>query len=141
MTFAEKLKKAMKELDINQAQVARLIGKSKGSVSQYIAGTQVPPENVQRDIAVSLGLSPDYFEGSRTTKSKVSEHKIPKMLPEEAAAIMGVSAATVRHALQQQVFPWGYAIKTAENRWTYFINAKRFYEIEALDTERKGKTA
>lgn len=32
------------------------------------------------------------------------------------------------------VFPWGYAIKTSANRWTYFINAKRFAEIEGIET-------
>ena len=56
MTFSEKLKKAMQDLNINQAQVVGLTGKSKGSVSQYISGKQIPSEKVQCDIAVSLGL-------------------------------------------------------------------------------------
>lgn len=30
------------------------------------------------------------------------------------------------------VFPWGYAIHTSDNRWVYFINAKRFAEIEGV---------
>ena len=30
------------------------------------------------------------------------------------------------------VFPWGYAIHTSEHRWSYFINAKRFAEIEGV---------
>ena len=33
---------------------------------------------------------------------------------------------------QSCVFPWGYAIHTSEHRWSYFINAKRFAEIEGV---------
>lgn len=62
MMFSEKLKKAMQELEINQAKVVSLTGKSKGSISQYLSGKQTPSEKVQGDIAVSLGLAPDYFE-------------------------------------------------------------------------------
>ena len=61
MNFSDKLKSAMQQLGINQAKVVSLTGKSKGSISQYLSGKQVPSEDVQRDIAVSLGLDPDYF--------------------------------------------------------------------------------
>ena len=56
MNFSEKLKTAMQELHLNQRQVCGMTGKSKGSVSQYLSGKQIPSEDVQRDIAVSLGL-------------------------------------------------------------------------------------
>ncbi len=134
MTFSEKLKKAMQDLNINQAQVVGLTGKSKGSVSQYISGKQVPPEKVQRDIAVSLGLAPDYF--SKADESKIAfspkEHEIPKLNIEDAAKLLRMNQNTVRKGLQQGVFPWGYGIKTSENRWVYFINARRFAEIEGI---------
>lgn len=134
MTFSEKLKKAMQDLNINQAQVVGLTGKSKGSVSQYISGKQVPPEKVQRDIAVSLGLEQDYF--SRADEPEVTflpkEHEIPKLNIEDAAKLLHMNQNTVRKGLQQGVFPWGYGIKTSENRWVYFINARRFAEIEGI---------
>lgn len=56
MLFSEKLKHAMQDLHLNQIQVVGLTGKSKGSISQYISGKQVPSEAAQRDIAISLGL-------------------------------------------------------------------------------------
>lgn len=136
MMFSEKLKQAMQELHLNQRQVCGMTGKSKGSVSQYLSGKQVPSEDVKRDIAVSLGLVPDYFMQEKVAAEPPKEHstdvKIKKMLPEEAAAIMGIDKGTIRQGLQQGVFPWGYAVKTSENRWTYFINAKRFAEIEGV---------
>lgn len=137
MTFSEKLKKAMQELNINQSQVVGLTGKSKGSVSQYISGKQTPSEQTQRDIAVSLGLNQDYFtkkDNSRvcTLTSKEVNGVIPRLSVEKAAKLLQMNHNTVRKGLQQGVFPWGYAVKTSEHRWSYFINANRFAVIEEV---------
>lgn len=135
--FSEKLKKAMQELHLNQRQVCGMTGKSKGSVSQYLSGKQIPSEDVQRDIAVSLGLDQDYFtkDNSQTVVLPTKEVRngvIPRLDVEKAAKLLQMNHNTVRKGLQQGVFPWGYAIKTSENRWCYFINAKRFAEIEGV---------
>lgn len=143
MKFGEKLKKAMRELGLNQAQVVGMTGKSKGSISMYLNGKTIPPEKVQSDIAVSLGLDPDYFEQEEShvvvmPKDAVAEGKIKRMLPEDAAVFLGMDKGTVRKGLQQGVFPWGYGIVTSVNpdtgkkHWTYFINARRFAEIEGV---------
>lgn len=135
MIFSEKLKKAMQELGINQTQLVGITGKSKGSISMYLNDKTVPPAEVQRDIAVSLGLAPDYFgTDAENPEPKITKGKIKRMLPEEAALLLGINKETVRKGLQQGVFPWGYAIKTTEHRWTYFINATRFAEIEGITT-------
>lgn len=142
MTFCKKMQKVMQELNLNQKQVCGLIGKSKGSVSQYLSGKQVPSRKAQSDIAVAFGLSPNYFEEEQVPSSEPKEPiivgRIKKMLPEEAANYLGLSKDTVRKGLQQGVFPWGYAIKTSGDRWTYFINANRFAEIECLLCTAKG---
>ena len=57
--FSEKLRKAMSDLGINQVQLVGLTGKSKGSISQYLSGKQVPSAKRQADIATALGLAPD----------------------------------------------------------------------------------
>ncbi|MGF0017521.1 helix-turn-helix domain-containing protein [Sporofaciens sp. SGI.106] len=137
MNFSEKLKTAMQELHLNQRQVCGMTGKSKGSVSQYLSGKQIPSEDVQRDIAVSLGLDQDYFtkDNSQTVVLPTKEVRngvIPRLDVEKAAKLLQMNHNTVRKGLQQGVFPWGYAIKTSENRWCYFINAKRFAEIEGV---------
>lgn len=137
MKFAEKLKKAMQELGLNQRQVVTLTGKSKGSVSQYLSGKQIPSPDAQSAMAVSLGLDADYFtkDDERLVilpASEVRDGKIPRLLPEVAATYLGMDKATVRKGLQQGVFPWGYAVHTSDNRWSYFINAKRFAEVEGI---------
>lgn len=141
MKFSEKLKQAMQELHLNQRQVCGITGKSKGSVSQYLSGKQIPSGDVRRDIAVSLGLAPDYFDQDTEpviSREALEDGKIRRMLPAEAADLMGLGVNSVRNGLQQGVFPWGYAIVTSmdpdtgEKRWTYWINAKRFAEIEGV---------
>ena len=137
MKFSEKLKKDMQELHLNQRQVCGMTGKSKGSVSQYLSGKQIPSEEVQCDIAVSLGLDQDYFtkDDSQTVVLPTKEVKngvIPRLDVDKAAKLLQMNHNTVRKGLQQGVFPWGYAIKTSEHRWAYFINANRFAEIEGI---------
>ena len=48
------------------------------------------------------------------------------MLVSEAAKKLGMSAQTLRIALRQGKFPFGVAIKTSENRYTYYINELHF---------------
>ena len=136
MSFNEKFKKAMQDLHLTQRAVCDLTGKSKASVSQYVSGKQVPSEMVQSDIAVSLGLNPDYFKDSpKPVKPVRYKGTIQRMDVCEAARLLGINPVTVRKGLQQGVFPWGYGIHTSENKWTYFINARRFAEIEGLKGE------
>ena len=47
------------------------------------------------------------------------------MLPQEAAKKLGMNTQTLRLALQQGLFPFGVAVKTSENRYTYYINETR----------------
>lgn len=129
----------MKELNLTQTQMVGLIGKSKASISQYLSDKQVPSEAKQRDIAVALGLEEDYFSKlddrmSALPTQKRKECIIQRLSVMDAARMMGINHQTVRKGLQQGVFPWGYGIKTSEH-WVYFINAKRFSEIEGVSVE------
>lgn len=112
MKFSEKLKKAMQELNLNQAQVVGLTGKSKGSISQYLSDKQIPSEKVQSDIAVALGLSPDYFTQEEALvismpRDVVMEGKIKRMLPEEAAVFLGMDKKNSQAGVTAGSFPLG----------------------------------
>ena len=55
------------------------------------------------------------------------------MLVSEAAKKIGMSPQTLRLGLQQKLFPFGEAIRTSENRYTYHINneaLKKYMEGE-----------
>ena len=58
------------------------------------------------------------------------------MLVSEAAKKMGMNTQTLRLALQQGLFNFGTAVKTSENRWTYYINPTRLEKyLEGSDLE------
>ncbi len=132
MTFSEKLQRAMKEMGLSQSQVSEFTGRSKASISQYVSGQQVPPRNVQSEIAKSLSLEPDYFTQEQPFEFPECEQGIPTLTLHDVAKLMHKHTETIALGLQQGVFPWGYAIKTSENRWSYFINAKSFALTEKL---------
>ncbi len=57
------------------------------------------------------------------------------MLVSEAAKKLGMNTQTLRLALQQ-LFPFGVAVKTSENRYTYKIFTKRLERyLEGIDDE------
>lgn len=136
MKFSEKLKAAMQQLNLTQSQVVGMTGCSKASISQYLSGKNTPSADKQSDIAVSLGLAQDYFEHDMVqtviVPQKNKDGVIRRLSVSDAAKILGMNHNTVSKGLQQGVFPWGYAIHTSEHRWVYFINAKRFSEIEGI---------
>jgi transcriptional regulator with XRE-family HTH domain len=135
MKFHERLKAVMTELHLTQTQVVGMTGCSKASISQYLSGKNTPSADKQRDIATALGLNADYFEQSddmQMPRLVGSGKEIQTMIPADAAKLMHLDVATVRRGLQQGVFPWGYGIHMASGKWVYFINARRFAEIEGV---------
>ena len=100
MSFSEKLKKAMHDLELNQRQVCGLTGKSKGSVSQYLSGKQIPSEKAQSDIAVSLGLDPDYFsaedEKPVIAKEALTDGKIKRLNASLTVSSINISSEDSR---------------------------------------------
>lgn len=133
--FTEKLEEAMKKLNLNQSQVAELAGITRSSVSQYMTGKQIPTEKRQREIAVALGLRPDYFSDDSFSEMLARRGSIDQLSLEEAGRLLGMTRSTVEKGLKQGVFPWGYAIRMSEDgkrQWRFFINAKRFAEVEGI---------
>ena len=49
-----------------------------------------------------------------------------KLKPVDVAEKLGISVQAVRVGLQQGKFPFGCAIKTSENKYTYAISRKLF---------------
>lgn len=137
--FKNRLKQAMQDLNLKQSQVVAMTGKSKGSISQYLSGKQVPSDEVQRAIATSLGLDADYFSRKEeippvqaVEPSARKSGSIKRLTVKEAATLLGVDKMTISKGLQQGVFPWGYGIKTTDKSWTYIINAESFARIEGV---------
>ena len=68
MKFSEKLKQAMQQLGINQAQVVGLTGKSKGSISMYLN------DNEKEQVCMSKYAMYDNFEVGDVVVVKTGHH-------------------------------------------------------------------
>ena len=49
----------------------------------------------------------------------------------KVAELMNVSEQFIRVGLQQNKFPWGYAVKMS-TKWTYFISPIKFTEATGI---------
>lgn len=130
MTFADKLKTLMKELDLTQSELSDLTGISKSSISQYLSGKNEPSDARKKNIALALGVQEDYFKQFEPAAmiSKDACVNVPVPL---IAKLMGKSKEWVMQGLRDGVFPWGYAVKLA--KWSYFISSVKFTEFTGIE--------
>lgn len=57
------------------------------------------------------------------------------MTVQEAARLMGKSQSFIRIGLQRNILPFGYAVKTGKDRYSYFISREKFAEATGIRTE------
>lgn len=131
--FKQKLKKLMQELNLNQKEIAELTGIGKSSISQYLTGSHEPTHSRQKEIARALGVDENYFFDPMPEIVTIGDIDISVA---EAAKLIHKSKSFITSGLQQKAFPWGYAVK--RGKWSYFINRKKFFEIEGIEPEAVG---
>lgn len=126
MSFSERLKQAMAEREISQAELAAMIGKGKSSVSQYISGKNVPKDDVQKQIADVLDCSLEWLneEIPSTNTTPTGLHNISVA---DAAKRLDKSEQFIRVALQMGTAPFGFAARN-KTRWSYHISPKKLAE-------------
>ena len=134
MSFAEKLKALMGELDLSQSKLSDLTGIGKSSISQYLSGKNEPSKDRKKEIARKLGVQEDYFTVERcvATVQHDGVFNLPVTL---AAKLMGKSKEWVKQGLRDGVFPWGYAVKLTN--WSYFISSVKFTEYTGIKVPLK----
>lgn len=131
--FADNMKKQMAVHGITQSELAKMTGIGRSSISQYLSGKNEPTDERKSVIAEAIGCRVVDLDATETTSFSVdTDTKMKRLSVDQAARMLGMNHETVRKGLRQGVFPWGYAIHTSEGRWSYFINAKKFAEIEGL---------
>ncbi len=135
VSFAEKLRALMTELDLSQSELSALTGIGKSSISQYLSGKNAPAKGRRKEIAQALGVQDDYFElfEAAATVQTDSAVNLPVSL---AARLIGKSKEFVMQGLRDGVFPWGYAVKM--KNWSYFISSVKFTEFTGIEVPVKG---
>lgn len=61
------------------------------------------------------------------------------MTVQEAAKLMGKSQDFIRIGLQRSILPFGYAVKTGKERYSYFISREKFTEATGIKFEGESK--
>lgn len=134
MTFAEKLKNLMKELDLSQSKLSDLTGIGKSSISQYLSGKNEPNKDRKKEIARALGVQDDYFETFEAVAAIQHDSVVNLPIP-LVAKLMKKSKEWVMQGLRDGVFPWGYAVKLTN--WSYFISSVKFTEYTGIKVPMK----
>ena len=127
MSFAKRMKEAMDERRITQAELAARIGKGKSSVSQYLAGKNVPREDVQKQIAEVLECTVEFLNSEISETNQNPEMNMKNISVSECAKMLGKSEQFVRVALQTGVAPFGFAVKN-KSVYSYHISPKKLAE-------------
>lgn len=137
MSFAEKLKALMGELDLSQSKLSDLTGIGKSSISQYLSGKNEPSKDRKKEIVRKLGVQEDYFDTFDTfeTAATVQHDGVFNLPVTLAAKLMGKSKEWVKQGLRDGVFPWGYAVKLTN--WSYFISSVKFTEYTGIKVPLK----
>lgn len=111
----------MNEKGISQAELSRLTGLQRSSISQYLSGRNTPRQKALDAIAGALGVTAaDLSSGEK------------KITVKTAAELMGVSEQFVRVAMQQKQLPIGTAVKLTGSKYTYYISPKLFTEYTGI---------
>lgn len=53
----------------------------------------------------------------------------------EASRLMGKSQSFIRIGLQRNILPFGFAVKTGKDRYSYFISKEKFTEATGIKCE------
>ena len=131
--FADNMRKQMAAHGITQSELSKRTGIGRSSISQYLSGKNEPTAERKIVIAEAIGCRVVDLDAMETMSFPVdTDSKMKRLSVDQAARMLGMNHETVRKGLRQGVFPWGYAIHTSEDRWSYFINAKKFADVEGV---------
>ena len=129
MSFSERLKQAMLERQMNQAELSALTGIGKSSISQYVSGKNEPNEIRKEKLAEALDCSVAFLNGTTECPDATSGPDGLKNVPvDQAAKMLGKSRQFIRVSLQRGIAPFGFAVKLSGERFSYHISPKKLNE-------------
>ena len=123
----------MAERNMNQVELAVLVGIGKSSISQYLSGKNEPKDATTKKLAEALDCSFFYLKGLIEDSPKSDKIIFRNVSVAEAAKRLGACQQAVRVALQQGTAPYGYAWKV-KSKWSYHISLKQLDDYIGIDT-------
>ena len=132
-TFAERLKFAMAEANLNQSTLSEKSGASKAAISQHLSGKNTPGPDRIKVFADITGVSFDFLMGYMEAPTKNQPIPVKKITTDEAARCIGKSRQFIRIGLQRGLLPFGNAVPGVGGSWNYYINPAKFKDYVGAD--------
>lgn len=86
-------------------------------------------EITERYLKLLEGITTEEWEEIRSEmNNKMRTNPVGGISINKAAEVMGKAPQFVRICLQQGILPFGYAVKTGNKNYNYYISPKLFYE-------------
>ena len=98
--FSEKLKKHREDLEMNQQQLADLVGVSKRMIAAYETNESMPRRKIMEKLASALKVSVDYLVSDAVTDPLFGIEKAPYIA--EARRLYGKKGANEAELLLEQ---------------------------------------
>ena len=133
MSFASNVRNKMNELEMKPVELARIIGKNKSSISQYLSGKNIPKNDVKEKIAKALGCTVEDLE--KEVEQDLNINTCNNVPIWKAALLLHKSEEFVRVSLQMGTAPFGFAAKK-KSKWSYHISPKKLKEYIGEYEER-----
>lgn len=131
MSFSERMKKAMSDQGITQAELSTKTGIGRSGISQYLSGKNKPGQKALTVIAGALNVSEKWLNGD-IEEVEAATSNVINVPVSIAAKLMGVGKQFIRVGLQCGKLPFGYAVKISGNRFSYYISPKKFSEYTGI---------
>lgn len=125
--FARRLREAMDQAMVTQAELAAKTGVSRPAISQYLAGKNTPQPARVKVLAEALGVDEDFF--AAPAAQEPPEWRPDRISTRAAAQCMGKAENFIRIGLQRGLLPFGSAVPTSsvgKPRYSYYISPDRF---------------
>ena len=124
MTFSQRLLHMMTIRGVTQKELSERTGIGKSSISQYLAGKNIPGNRYMDKICDVLDCNPCDLQNYM-----YEEDKEPKNVTiKQAAFRLGKSEQFVRVGLQRGALPFGSAVKISGTKYSYHISPNRLAE-------------
>jgi len=127
MFVAENLRKHAAARGLTQIDICRITGIPKPAMSNYFNGHNEPSIKRVKAIAEALDVPMSALVKDDIPSKNRKSPRLKNLPLREAAMLMGKTVQFVKEALQQGLFPWGFAVKI-DDEWQYHISPKAFFE-------------
>ena len=130
-TFAKRLRYAMDQAGLKQAELAEKSGAPRSAISQYLSGHNIPGPKRMQALADATEVPLSILNGQ--IPAGADPPPVKKISTAAAARCLGKSSQFVRIGLQRGCLPFGNAVPGVGDKYNYYISPIRFRDYVGVE--------